>query len=147
MLHPRPLSAAVLLICFAPPVAAETAVEVARDWGLLGTWAVDCAKPPRQGQGSTISYEATSEGHLIYRRDLDSSDNNEVTGARIEPDHTLVLSITMPRYRQTRENGVTKEADGSIRSIFNRSTDGSYTIRDGRFVANGKPTPSLRKCE
>lgn len=137
----------MLLICFAPPVSAETAVEIARDWGLLGTWAVDCAEPPRQGRGNTISYEATSEGHLIYRRDLDSSDNNEVTGARIEPDHMLVLSITMPHYRQTRENGIAKQADGSIRSVFSRGTDGSYTIRDGRFVANGKPTPPLRKCD
>ena len=138
---------AALLTCVASSASAETAAGIAREWGLIGTWAVDCEKPPRQGQGNMISYETTSEGRLIYRRDLDSSDTNEVTDARIEPDQTLVLSIVMPHYRQTRWNGITKQVDGSIRSVFNRGADGSYTIRDGRFVASGKPTPSLRKCD
>ena len=46
-----------------------------------------------------------------------------------------------------RITGITMEPDGSIRSVYNRGEDGSYTIRDGRFVRNGKPTPLLRKCD
>jgi hypothetical protein len=145
-LLPVRLLLAAQLMLFVTPASADDAAGVARDWGLIGTWAIDCTKPPKKGQGNTISYEVTSSGGLIYRRDFDVSDNNEVTEARIEPDHTLILSIVMPQFNQTRENGIAMQSDGSIHSIFSRGEDGSYTIRDGRFVANRKPTPALQKC-
>jgi len=148
MTFPRLLS---IILLFAGPITsdalADSAADVARDWGLLGSWAVDCSAPPVRGRGAIISYEIASDGRLIYRRDHDPSDVNEVASARIESDETVVLSIVLPRAHQTRENGIAKMADGSIRSVFNRGEDGSYTIRDGRFVANGKPTPLLTKCD
>jgi len=144
----RLLSIILLFACpFTTDALADSTADIARDWGLLGTWAVDCSAPPVRGRGAIISYEITSDGSLIYRRDHDPSDINEVTSAHIEADETLVLSIVLPKAHQTRENGIAKTPDGSIRSVFNRGEDGSYTIRDGRFVANGKPTPLLRKCE
>jgi len=143
----RLVLAALLALILTSPASADDAADVARDWGLIGTWAIDCAKPPKKGQGNTISYEVTSSGGLMYRRDFDASDNNDVAEAKVEPDHTLILSIVMPKFNQTRENGIAMQADGSIRSVFSRGEDGSYTIRDGRFVATGKPTPALRKCD
>ncbi|CAL75982.1 conserved hypothetical protein; putative signal peptide [Bradyrhizobium sp. ORS 278] len=144
----RPLIAILVGVSsFVSAASADEAVEVARAWGLIGTWAADCSAPPVKGRGAIISYEVTVDGNLIYRRDHDPSDVNSVTSARLEPDQTLVLSIVLPKARQTRENGIAKSADGNIRSVFNRGEDDSYTIRDGRFVANGKPTPSLRKCD
>jgi hypothetical protein len=149
---PMPLSVARLLLAtllassVVPRAMAEDAADVARHWGLIGTWAIDCAKPAKKGQGNTISYEITSDGSLIYRRDFDAADNNEIVQARVEPDNTLTLSIVMPAFNQTRENGIAMQSDGSIHSVFSRGEDGTYTIRDGRFVANGKPTPELRRC-
>lgn len=125
---------------------ADNPGDIARNWGLLGTWALDCAKPAKNGKGNVISYEISASGELIYRRDHDAADNNAVRDARIASDHTLILSIEMPQYGQTRESGLNREADGSIRSLYNRGEDGSYSIRDSRFVANGAPTPRLRKC-
>jgi hypothetical protein len=142
----RLLAIALLASSFASAASADDAVDVARAWGLIGTWAVDCDAPPVKGRGAIISYEVTAEGNLIYRRDHDPSDVNEVATARVEPNQTLVLSIVLTRARQTRENGIVKTPDGSIRSIFNRGEDGSYTIREARFVANGNPTPQLRRC-
>ncbi|WP_315785909.1 MULTISPECIES: hypothetical protein [unclassified Bradyrhizobium] len=144
----RPLLAILLLASsFASAASAGDAVDAARAWGLIGTWAADCSVPAVKGRGAIISYEVTSDGQLIYRRDHDPSDVNEVASARIEPDQTLVLSIVLPKARQTRENGIVRTSDGGIRSLFNRGEDGSYTIREARFVANGRPTPALRKCD
>ncbi|NPU09977.1 hypothetical protein HL667_11360 [Bradyrhizobium sp. 83012] len=144
----RPLLAIILLASsFASAASADDAVDAARAWGLIGTWAADCSAPAVKGRGAIISYEVTSDGQLIYRRDHDPSDINEVASARIEPDQTLVLSIVLPKARQTRENGIVRTSDGGIRSLFNRGEDGSYTIREARFVANGRPTPALRKCD
>jgi hypothetical protein len=135
------------LMSFVTPASADDAADVARGWGLIGTWAIDCAKPPKKGQGHTISYEVGSGGGLIYRRDFDAADNNEVTEARVELDRTLTLLIAMPQFNQTRENGIAMQTNGGIQSVFSRGQDGTYTIRDSRFVANGKPTPTLRKCK
>ncbi|CCD99605.1 hypothetical protein [Bradyrhizobium sp. STM 3809] len=143
----RPLLAIVLCASSASAARADETVDTARAWGLIGTWAVGCSAPPVRGRGAIISYEVSGDGKLIYRRDHDPSDVNAVANARVESDETLVLSIVLPKARQTRENGIAKAADGSIRSVFNRGEDDSYTIRDGRFVANGKPTPALRKCD
>lgn len=140
------MSVVVALLASSFPLAASAGspVEVARKWGLLGSWAVDCSAAPVKGRGAIISYETTAGGNLIYRRDHDPSDVNEVASARLEADGTLVLSIVLPKSR--RENGIARTAEGGIRSTFNRGEDGVYTIRDGRFVANGKPTPVLAKC-
>ncbi|WP_315740906.1 MULTISPECIES: hypothetical protein [unclassified Bradyrhizobium] len=143
----RLLAILLLASSFAPAASADDTAEVARAWGLIGTWAADCSAPPVRGRGAIISYEISPDGSLVYRRDHDPSDVNEVATARIEPDQTLVLSIVLSRARQTRENGIIKTTDGGIRSVFNRGEDGSYTIREARFVANGKPTPALRKCD
>ncbi|WP_315718907.1 MULTISPECIES: hypothetical protein [unclassified Bradyrhizobium] len=144
----RPLLAIILCASSLGSVAsADETVDVARAWGLIGTWAADCSAPPVKGRGAIISYEVTPDDRLIYRRDHDPSDVNQVANARVEADQTLVLSIVLPKARQTRENGITRTADGSIRSVFNRGEDDSYTIRDGRFVANGKPTPTLNRCD
>ena len=143
----RLLAIALLASSFASAAAADEAVDVARSWGLLGTWSADCTAAPVKGRGAIISYEVSADGNLIYRRDHDPSDINEVASARVEPDETLVLSIVLPKARQTRENGIVRTTDGGIRSVFNRGQDGSYTIRESRFVANGRPTPALKRCD
>ncbi|MGJ4891438.1 hypothetical protein ACQR0Z_14550 [Bradyrhizobium sp. HKCCYLS3077] len=142
----RTLLATILVTCFAAAASADETVDVARAWGLIGTWAADCSAPAVKGRGAIISYEVTPDGRLIYRRDHDPSDVNAVTKARIDPDQTLVLLIMLPKAKQTRENGIVRTSDGGIRSLFNRGEDNSYTIRDGRFVANGNPTPVLGRC-
>jgi hypothetical protein len=38
------------------------------------------------------------------------------------------------------------QKDGSIRAIYNRDENRHYSIRDGKFVADGKPTPLQHKC-
>jgi hypothetical protein len=142
----RPSLVALVTLAFMRCVSAGNSADIARDWGLLGTWAIDCAKPTK-GKGNVISYEINSAGKLIYRRDHDAADTNAIVDARIASDHTLILSIEMPQYGQTRENGVSKEADGSIHTLYNRGEDGIYSVRDSRFVANGVLTPRLHKCE
>jgi hypothetical protein len=38
------------------------------------------------------------------------------------------------------------QPDGTIRAMYNRSQKGEYSIRDGKFTANGNPTPPQHKC-
>jgi hypothetical protein len=38
------------------------------------------------------------------------------------------------------------QPDGTMRAMYNRNQKNKYTIRDGKFTANGNPTPPQHKC-
>jgi hypothetical protein len=56
------------------------------------------------------------------------------------------LRVLFPSLKQTREYGFLMQPDGTIRAMYNRSQKGEYSIRDGKFTANGNPTPPQHKC-
>src|SRR6266700_4706187 len=138
----------VLFMMFACRASAETAAETAGKWGLLGRWSLDCSLPPDRDGGAVLAYEITEAGNLIHRRDFGSStDIADVIGADVSAEGVLNLRIFFPGMKQTREFGLTMQPDGSIRAMYNRDQKGHYTIRDGKFTANGKPTPPQYKCK
>lgn len=132
---------------FAPCASARTVTEAANAWGLIGSWSQDCSLPPDHDRGTVLSYVIVRGDRLIYRRNFgDARDDNEVIGAKVSADGVLNLRAHFPSLNQTREYGLMKQPDGTIRAVYNRSQKGEYTIKDGRFTANGNPTPPEYKC-
>jgi hypothetical protein len=43
--------------------------------------------------------------------------------------------------------GATSATDGTIRAMYHRNQKDKYTIRDGKFTANGNPTLAQHKCK
>jgi len=144
--YPIPL-ALLLLLALASGASAETVSQTARKWGLIGSWAVDCSVP-RDKSDPLISYEVTADDRVMLRRDFGTGqDEQEVSSAEIAAGDVLILRIFFPAFQQTRINGIAKQPDGSIRAIYNRHEEkDEYSIRDGKFVASGKPTVALRQC-
>src|SRR6478609_3398423 len=63
------IPAALLASIIANSPATAASADVARKWGLLGRWAVDCEHTvTKGGPHNLISYEATREGKMFYRR-------------------------------------------------------------------------------
>jgi hypothetical protein len=139
--------AVLFSMLLAPPAAAETIAETVGQWGLIGPWSLDCALPPDHGKGSLLTYEVEGDG-VINRRDFgDASDEGKVLSADVSADGTLNLRVYFPAMKQTRDYGLLLQQDGTLRAIYNRNDKGQYTIRNGRFTANGKPVPAQHKCE
>jgi len=127
--------------------SAETVAETARAWGLIGAWSLDCSVAPDKGQGAVLAYEIASADRVVHRRNFgDASDASEVVTAKVSGDGMLNLRVFFPKLKQTREYGFTMQPDGTMRAIYNRNRNGEYTIRNGKFTANGNPTPSQHKC-
>jgi hypothetical protein len=140
--------AAALSLTFVSPTSAGTIAETAKQWGLIGPWSLDCSLPPDHANGAVLSYEIVDGSRLTYRRDFgDSSDEAEVLSATVSGDGALNLRVYFPSIKQTREYGMIHLADGSIRVVYNRGDKNQYTIKDGKFTGNGKPTPAQHKCE
>jgi hypothetical protein len=126
---------------------AGTIAETARQWGLIGLWSLDCSRPPDHAKGAVLSYEMEGD-RLTYRREFgDSKDEAEVLSAMVSGDGILNLKAYFPSVKQTREYGLMHLSDGSIRAVYNRNERNQYSIKDGKFTANGKPTPPQHRCD
>jgi hypothetical protein len=126
--------------------SAETVAQTARKWGLIGFWSQDCSLQPDREKGTVFAYEVDSDDRVVHRRYFgDTTDESEVIAAVVSRDGMLHLRVFFPRLKQTREYGLAMQPDGTMRAIYNRQKR-DYTIKDGKFTANGKPTPPQHKC-
>jgi hypothetical protein len=143
------LALAILFsLTLVPAASAETAAQTARKWGLIGPWSLDCSLPPDRSRGTVLAYEITSTGKLVHRRNFgDTTDESEILSAEVSGNGMLNLRVVFPSLKQTREYGLMKQPDGTLRAIYNRNQKEEYSIRDGKFTDNGHPTPSQHKCK
>lgn len=127
--------------------SAETVAQTARKWGLIGPWSVDCSLKPDRNRSTVLAYEIAPGDRVVHRRIFgDTRDESEVVTAEVSSDGLLNLRVFFPSLKQTREYGLMMQPDGTIRAMYNRNQKGEYTIKDGKFTANGNPTPSQHKC-
>lgn len=144
----RSIGAAVLWVAFTPAAGAESLAATVEQWGLLGSWAVDCAGRPDREKGALLTYEIRKDERVMYRRNFgEAKDENEVVSAMVSADGLLNVMVHFPLLQQTREFGLLLSKQGSLRAIYNRSERGEYTIRDGKYVATGAPTPAQQRCD
>jgi hypothetical protein len=142
------MAAVMLWVAITSAVGAETLTATVEQWGLLGSWAVDCAARPDRDKGALLTYEIRTDGRVMYRRNFgDARDENEVVSATVNADGLLNVMVYFPSLRQAREFGLRLAKDGSLRAIYNRSERGEYTIRGGKYIATGAPTPMQQRCD
>ncbi len=130
-----------------PGASAETVAQTARKWGLIGPWSLDCSLKPDRNKGTLLDYEVVADDRVVFRRNFgDTSDESEVVTAEVSGDGMLNLRVYFPSLKQTREYGLAMQPDGTMRTIYNRNQKNEYTIKDGKFTANGNPTPPQHRC-
>ena len=127
--------------------SAETVAQTARRWGLIGPWSLDCSLPPDKNKGTVLAYEIAPGDRVVHRRNFgDTTDESEVVTAEISGDGMLNLRVFFPSLKQTRECGLMMQPDGTMRAMYNRNQKHEYSIEDGKFTANGSPTPPQHRC-
>jgi hypothetical protein len=141
--------ALVGVACLALPhaAAAQNIAEIIKQWGLLGTWAVDCSRPA-SGLNAYLRYVIRRPGQVSHERDFGGrSDVNEVREARRGSGGILELVVHFPKLGHARRYALIKGRDGRARAVANSRTDGTdVSIKDGKFTATGKPTPWQTRC-
>jgi hypothetical protein len=132
-------------LALAQTAQAETAVETAAAWGLLGTWSLDCRVPPSEGNGY-ISYVAMPGGRLVHERDFGGRrDANDVLRAALGVGG-IDLTIYFPASAQTRQITLAK-GPGGVRALSESLLNSNeFAVSDGRFTATGAETPWLMRC-
>jgi hypothetical protein len=138
----------VLLGVFATAdvVSAKTITSTATEWGLLGTWRIDCSAPPSRAD-AVLKYVVRA-GKLFHDRDWgDGKDSNPVLSASVTGEGGLEVLVKFDSIKQTRQWTLIKGDDGRIRTLSNRNVDtDEYAIRDGKLTANGNTSLWLAHC-
>lgn len=150
LVSPRMLAcviAALLVASHAPAVSAQTVASTIERWGLLGTWAIDCTRPPSQGNDH-LSYVKRGQGRVQHGRDFGNRrDSQEVLAATVTPDGLVEVVADFGTDVGVRRWSMLKAPDGRIRAMASAKVDGTgVTIRDGRFAHSGKDTQWLSRC-
>ncbi len=146
----RVIAAAAFLSIAMPAVAGPDSDTVGK-FGLFGTWAVDCSKPPSD-DNTYEEYTPSQTGYPTrtwYRKPGDRyapARSFEMRNVRITaPSRLAYLDV--------------RKADGDLTNVVvamvddrHRSheavdpKDGKVYIKDGKLVASGKATELFQKC-
>lgn len=127
--------------------SAETVAQTVQKWGLIGPWSLDCSLKPDRNKGTLLDYEIVGDDRVVHRRNFgDTTDESEVVTAEVSGDSMLNLRVFFPSLKQTREYGLMMQPDGTMRAMYNRNQKDEYSIKDGKFTANGSLTPPQHKC-
>ncbi len=126
--------------------AAECApADIAEQWGLIGSWAVNCRRPPARNN-AYYSYVRRADA-LVVVRDLGSfSDENEVTAAEVAPDGGIDLVVEFKAFSHVMTSRLVRDAAGQIHTLSNKDETGAYTIRNGRLTKTGSPGAVMKRC-
>jgi hypothetical protein len=144
----RAVALAALLLAAAPCLAGNTTVpDALRQFGLLGTWAIDCAQASGpDNEYSIYAVSVAGEATLTYRRgepyrDIVYAIN---TAERVAEDRLALQVLHLPE-RIPVDLVLRKEA-GSVRVWSSHTLKGRMLVIDGVITGNSRASPSFKRC-
>ncbi len=126
-------------------VFAQSIPDTVARWKMLGTWALECSKPPSR-DNTYENFVKRGTNVFLERNGGDYKDSNRVLAASITPEGLLELRIEFKAFSQTRVNVFVKGPDGRKRAMTNHDTKGSYSVKDGKFVSSNNQTSWMTRC-
>ena len=139
---------AVLLTTVAPCLADESPVPgTLKQFGLLGTWAIECALPASSENEYSIYAVSPSGGAtLSYARGGPYRDIvYEIQTATLAASGRLALRVLGLPGRYTVDLVLLKEGD-TVRVWSSHTPDGRMLVIDGVITGNGRPSPRFTRC-
>lgn len=139
---------AALLSTAAPCFATESPVPgVLKQFGLLGTWAIDCAQPASaDNEYSIYAVSASGEATLSYSRGEPYRDIvYAIQTADREAENRLALQVLHMPERIPVDLVLLKEG-GAVRVWSSHAADGRLLVIEGVIAGNGKQSPRFKRC-
>ena len=147
----RLVVALVLAAAMSAAGAAPSTEQLFKQFGLFGTWAVDCKQGASPGN-PYVRIASPSPGLILEDHDL-GADNilnrySILSAQKLSDTRIEVEVIFQPgRDGEERQKLIWAVEDGTLRTVFNQPQDGPVRVKDGVAVDYGIKTPLLKKCE
>jgi len=139
---------AVLLMTAAPCLADESPVPgTLKQFGLLGTWAIECALPASpENEYSIYAVSPSGGATLSYARGGPYRDIvYEIRTAAPVAEARLALHVLGLPGRYVVDLVLLKEGD-TVRVWSSHTPDGRMLVIDGVITGNGRPSPRFTRC-
>jgi hypothetical protein len=144
----RAVALAALLLTAAPALADKGSVPgTLQQFGLLGTWALDCARAASpDNEYSIYAVSPSGEATLSYSRGLPYLDivYAIMAAERVASDR-LALQVLHMSERMAVDLVLLKQGD-TVRVWSSHTPDGRMRVIDGVITGNGKESPRFRRC-
>lgn len=140
----------VFVLCAGPVYAAElSAAQVFQQFGLIGTWAVNCAAMPSPGNPHVT--DTVQNGAVIERQDLGPDTEVNIyrilAATRLSGTRLSVQAIFRPGGEgEERQALIWSVHNGTRRTLRNKPEDEPLRVKNGVAISFGVKTPLLRKC-
>jgi len=143
------LAAAMSAAAAATP--APSTEDLFLQFGLFGTWAVNCAADASP-DNPHVNIIMPSPGLILEDHDLgkDNAINrySVLSAEKLSDTRVAVQVIFQPgKDTEERQRLVWAVHDRTLRTLFNQPQDGPVRVKDGVAVGYGVQTPMLKKCE
>lgn len=142
-------SVLALLLMMAPPCVADESpvLDTLKQFGVLGTWAIDCAQPPNsQNEYSIYAASPSGGATLSYARGEPYRDIvYEIRTAAPVAESRLALHVSAMPGRFSVDLVLLKEND-TVRVWSSHTPDGRMLVLDGVITGNGKQSPRFKRC-
>ncbi|MGC2827267.1 MAG: hypothetical protein WA322_24075 [Pseudolabrys sp.] len=149
----RLLKVLVFVVSFTISTKADVASveEMFQQFGLFGTWATDCNKPPTPGNPH-VNITMPSAGLVLEDHNLGPNfavnRYSVLSAERTSPTSLSVDVIFQPGTEvEDRQKLIFSVRNNTRRTIFNQTSGGAVRVKDGIALAHGTKTPLLQRCE
>jgi hypothetical protein len=129
---------------------APSAEDLFQQFGLFGTWAVDC-REDASPDNPRVSITMPSPGVILEDHDLGRENAvnrySILSAEKISDTRIAVQVIFQPgKENEERQRLIWAVHDHTLRTIFNQPQDKPVRVKDGVAVGYGIKTPLLKKC-
>ncbi len=139
--------AAVVAAAVVPAQAKESVARTVEKLGLMGRWASDCGAPASDSNWHTL-YSRRSDGKVSrkYFNGPEPFNDYTVTSAEVTGDRISYKIVGTDKSR-LKFSVVLSVSGGKLQVLESRDdTNGEQKVKDGKFTANGQPSPIQTKC-
>jgi hypothetical protein len=145
---------AALAMLAAETANAQSVADTIAEFGLIGTWAADCAQPASSGNFLTVyAIEPSGEvSRTYYDQPSHIYNNYKITDAKRQaPDMLSYEQVwdfegSPANIAGDRVRVLLNMADGKFQIVSSQGSDGSFFVKDRKFPGTADESPWQSRC-
>ena len=145
---------AALALATAETANAQSVADTIAEFGLIGTWAADCAQPASSSNFLTV-YAIKPSGEVsrtYYDQPSHIYNNYKITNAKRQaPDMLSYEQVwdfegSPANIAGDRVRVLLNMADGKFQIVSSQGSDGSFFVKDRKFSGSADESPWQSRC-
>ena len=142
----RPMAVTMLLMFSVVPGRSDTDTDQLKQFGMLGSWAIDCKQPPSRANPYMMFDRSGGGPTRVLKTDDPKLDGTfRVRAVKILDDHRIQMETD--NAAKTISTVVVVQKSGNTIQTVHSEGNGRVYIQDGHFAEGSRAaTPTFTRC-